>query len=87
MEKIQNRLASWKAKILSRAGRLTLIKSVLNSLPIYYMSLFKMPKDIALKIVKLQRRFFWGGSTGEKMGCPWIKWSDIEVPKNWEALG
>ena len=62
MEKIQHRLASWKSKILSRAGRHTLIKSVLNSLPVYYMSMFKMLKAIVLKIVKIQRRFFWGGS-------------------------
>ena len=58
VEKIQNRLASWKAKILSKAGKLTRIKSVLNSLPIFYMSMFKMPKAIAQKIVKLQRNFF-----------------------------
>ena len=61
VKKIQHRLASWKAKLLSRPGRLTLIKSVLNSLPVYYMSMFKMLKAIALKIVKLQRRFFWVG--------------------------
>ena len=87
VDKIQNRLISWKAKFLSKAGRLTLIKSVLNSLPIYYMSMFKMPKAIALKIVKLQRSFFWGGSSGEKMGCPRIKWSDIQLAKNWEVSG
>ena len=87
VKKIENRLASWKAKILSRVGRLTLIKSVLNSLPVYYMSLFKMPKAIALKIVKLERRFFWGGTTGEKLGCPMVKWSDIELPKEMGGLG
>ena len=87
MEKIQNRLASWKAKILSRAGRLTLIKSVLNSLPVYYISMFKMPNAIALKIVKLQRKFFWSGSTGEKLGCPRIKWAEIELPKELGGLG
>ena len=87
VERIQNKLASWKAKILSRAGRLTLIKSVLNSLPVYFMSMFKMPKAIALKIVKIQRSFFWGGSIGEKMGCPRIKWSDIELPKDLGGLG
>ena len=87
IEKIQNRLASWKAKILSRAGRLTLIKSVLNTLPVYLMSMFKMSKSIALKIVKLQRRFFWSGSNGEKMGGPMIKWSDIELPKEMGGLG
>ena len=53
MEKIQSRLTTWKSKILSRAGRLTLIKSVLNTLPVYYMSMFKMPKTVALKIVSI----------------------------------
>ena len=55
---IENKLASWKARLLSRAGRLTLIKSVLNSLPVYFMSMFRMPKTVAARIVKLQRRFF-----------------------------
>ena len=87
MEKIQNRLASWKAKILSRAGRLTLIKSVLNSLPLYFMSMLKMPKAIAMKIVSLQRNIFWSGVSSEKMGCPRIKWSDIELPKEMGGLG
>ncbi|XP_057518489.1 uncharacterized protein LOC130799411 [Amaranthus tricolor] len=81
VKKIESRLASWKTKLLSRARRLTLIKSVLNSLPIYYMSMFKMSKGIALKIVKLQRRFFWGRTNGESMGCPMVKWSDIELSR------
>ena len=87
LEKIQKRLALWKAKILSRAGRLTLIKSVLNSLPVYYMSMFKLPKSVAQEIVGLQRKFFWSGSTGEKPGCPRIRWSDIELPKEMGGLG
>ena len=62
LRNIENRLASWKVRLLSRDGRLTLIKSVLNSLPVYFMSLFKMPKKVAAKIVNLQRRFFWGGT-------------------------
>lgn len=63
LSKIENKLSSWKAKLLSRAGRLTLIKSVLNSLPIYFMSMFKMPKAVAHRIVKMQRKFFWGASS------------------------
>lgn len=85
--KIQNKLASWKAKLLSRAGRLTLIKSVLNSLPIYFMSMFKMPKAVALSIVKMQRRFFWGVSNHDRMATPTVKWDWIELPKNLGGLG
>ena len=41
--KMEKRLQSWKKAFLSRGGRLTLIQSALGSLPIYYMSLFKIP--------------------------------------------
>ena len=87
IDKIQSRLASWKARTLSKAGRLTLIKSVLNSLPVYYISMFKMPKSIARRIVKIQRSFFWGGGSGEKKNFPIVKWSSIELPKEMGGLG
>ena len=87
VKKIEDRLASWKAKLLSRAGRLTLIKSVLNSLPVYFMSMFKMPKAIVMKIVKLQRRFFWGGRNDANKGYPSVKWADIQLPREMGGLG
>ena len=47
VEKIENRLAPWKQKYLSKGGRLTLMKVVVASNPTYYMSVSKMPKGIA----------------------------------------
>jgi hypothetical protein len=41
-ERVEKRLASWKGKHLSIGGRLTLINSVLNSLPLYMMSFFAL---------------------------------------------
>ena len=46
VDKVRKKLSSWKRKLLSFAGRLTLIKSVLSNLPIYFLSIFKMPKGI-----------------------------------------
>lgn len=53
----------------------------------FYMSMLKMPKIIAQKIVNLQRKFFWGESSGGKMSIPIINWSSIELPKNLGGLG
>ena len=35
-----------------------LIKSVLSSLPLYFLGLFKIPGEVAKKIISLQRKFF-----------------------------
>ncbi|GJR04729.1 retrovirus-related pol polyprotein from transposon TNT 1-94 [Tanacetum coccineum] len=43
IDKIKKRLSNWKVNMLSSGGCPTLIKSVLGSLGIYYMSLFKAP--------------------------------------------
>ena len=57
IERIQNRLSSWKASCISRAGKLILIKAVLSSFPVYYLSIFKMSKKVAAEINRIQRRF------------------------------
>jgi len=44
IHKIQSRLSLWKGKLLSMAGRLYLIKSVISALPLFYFSLFKGSK-------------------------------------------
>ncbi|GJR55418.1 hypothetical protein Tco_1405939 [Tanacetum coccineum] len=42
VEKVKKRLYEWRAKTMSFGGRLTLIKSVLGSLPLYYFSMFRV---------------------------------------------
>ncbi|XP_042753244.1 uncharacterized protein LOC122195423 [Lactuca sativa] len=54
IEKFQARLSLWKAKTLSFGGHLTLVKSVLNSLPTYYFSLFKAPNGVIEDLEKAQ---------------------------------
>ena len=56
-ERMWRRLAQWKRQYISKGGRITLIKSTLASLPIYHLSLFRMPKIVAKRLEKLQRDF------------------------------
>ena len=65
-EKVRRRLALWKCQYISKGGRITLIKSTLASMPLYQMSLFRMPKSVARRLEKLQRDFLWGGVNGGK---------------------
>jgi mannosylglycoprotein endo-beta-mannosidase len=40
IEKIRQRLPDWKGQLLNRAGRLTLVTSVLSSMPTYHLTVF-----------------------------------------------
>jgi len=80
IEKVSTRLSIWKGKLISMAGRLCLIKSVLSALPLYYLSFFKMPKGVSNKLLRIQRNFLWGwGSEAKKIA--WVKWEKICKPK------
>ena len=46
----RKKLAIWKKQHISKGGRVTLIKSILSNLPIYIMSLFRLPKGVMLQL-------------------------------------
>ncbi|GKC73337.1 putative RNA-directed DNA polymerase, eukaryota, reverse transcriptase zinc-binding domain protein [Tanacetum coccineum] len=76
LDRFDARLLKWKANLLSIGGRLTLIKSVLKSLGIYYLSIFKVP-DVVLKMLEKKRAiFFWGG-THDSRKLAWVKWLNV----------
>ncbi|KAL4388297.1 hypothetical protein GQ457_09G027380 [Hibiscus cannabinus] len=86
VDKFSYRLASWKSVSLSFGGRIVLLKSVLFSLPIYYMSLFKLPMSVYRKLTSLMANFLWGGSV-DKRKIHWVKWADVCLPKTLGGLG
>lgn len=45
IDKVEGRLASWKSKHLSMAGRLTLIQAVTSSISTYAMQTAKLPQS------------------------------------------
>ena len=49
-ERFRKRLAMWKRQYLSKGGRATLIRSTLSNLPIYFMSLLKLPSSVRRRL-------------------------------------
>jgi len=61
IDRIVARLSLWNNKFLSFGGRLILLKYVLSSLPVYFLSFFKASAGIISSIESIFKRFFWGG--------------------------
>lgn len=66
VDKVQCRLANWKSKHLSMAGRLTLVQAVTTSIPTYAMQTAKLPASSCNQLDKLNRNFLWGDTTEKK---------------------
>ncbi|WKA05206.1 hypothetical protein VitviT2T_023185 [Vitis vinifera] len=85
-EKFRKRLAIWKRQYISKGGRLTLIRSTLSSMPIYFMSLFYLPRKVRLRLEKFQRDFLWGG--GALVQKPHlVRWNLVCLERKKGGLG
>ena len=83
-ERIWKKLKGWKEKILSQAGHEILIKAVIQAIPTFTMSCFKLPKGLISEIETLIRKFWWG-YRGEQRKIHWISWEKLCQPKNNEG--
>nr|GEW70920.1 putative RNA-directed DNA polymerase, eukaryota, reverse transcriptase zinc-binding domain protein [Tanacetum cinerariifolium] len=83
VEKFKKGLGNWKTKMISFGRRLTLVKSVLGSLALYFFSLFRAPMSVLKNLESMRSNFFWGGDD-ENRKMAWVKW---DVALNKLALG
>nr|GEV24190.1 RNA-directed DNA polymerase, eukaryota [Tanacetum cinerariifolium] len=86
VDKVKARLSRWKIKTLSIGRRLTLLKSVLGSLPIFHMSIFKVPSKVLHELESLRGHFFNGHEAGSNKAS-WVKWDSVLVDKDKGGLG
>ncbi|GJW95740.1 RNA-directed DNA polymerase, eukaryota [Tanacetum coccineum] len=80
------RLSKWKLKLLSIGGRLTLLKSVLTSIPLYHMSIFKVPIGVLNHLESIRQNFFYGVD-GSDRKLAWIGWNMVLTSKKNGGLG
>lgn len=84
--RFQSKLQSWNAKLLSQAGRTTLISSILQAMPLYTFSCFRVPETVCKKLDSLTRAF-WRGHEPHLKKLHLINWDTICQPKKEGGLG
>ncbi|KAJ9544285.1 hypothetical protein OSB04_023992 [Centaurea solstitialis] len=84
--KVKMRIHNWKAKFLSFAGRKLLISSVLQSLNLYWMSVFILPSGVIHELESVFRNFLWAHGDSARGKCK-LAWEDVCKPISNGGLG
>ena len=86
VDKCERRLSSGKKYYLSLGGRITLIIACLSNLPVYYMSLFEMPKTVVGRLYRIRMNFLWEGQ-GDKKKLHLLRRNEVIKPRWCVGLG
>ena len=85
-ERLANKLAGWKEKLLSSASKEILIKAVAQAVPAHTMSYFLLPKSLSDDMTSMVRNFWWG-QKGNEQKMAWMKWDKLCEPKIEGGMG
>lgn len=87
LDRIRTRLAGWKGRLLSIAGRRVLVRSVLTALPTYALSVLRAPVKLLKDIDKVRGRFLWAGEEELTLGKCKVRWQQVCSPVQHGGLG
>lgn len=85
MTKFDKQISGWKGRLLSFGGKITLLKSVLNALPIHALSVLKHPRKLLQHLERSMAAFLWNSK--ERYRKRWISWNQICIPLAEGGLG
>jgi hypothetical protein len=85
-DKIWRKINSWRGRSLSKAGKEVMVKSVLQAIPSYIMSIYNIPSTTITEIERMFNAFCWVGGTNNK-GIRCLAWDRLTCPKERGGLG
>ncbi|KAF6146391.1 hypothetical protein GIB67_040319 [Kingdonia uniflora] len=86
IDKIWSRASGWSGKILSFQSRIDLVKSILTSLPIYNMAIYKWSIVAIQEGERIIQNFLWSGDL-DRQKFVTIKWNKVLKHPNEGGIG
>ncbi|PKU77129.1 Putative ribonuclease H protein [Dendrobium catenatum] len=86
IQKMIDRISSWEFQFLSYGGRLTVLKSILNSMAFHLFQVIQPNIATVLRLERILNKFFWG-SRNNVTRMHWTSWSKLCGPLNEGGLG
>jgi hypothetical protein len=85
-DKVWQRIISFSDRPPSRAGKEILLKSVVQAIPIYIMSCFRIPISTCERMRQAVADYWWGREDGKRK-VHWRSWEWLSTPKSLGGLG
>jgi hypothetical protein len=87
VDKMVKKLTHRNGKNINQAGRLTLVKSVLTSQAVYFLTSLRAPKQTLHEIDSERKHFLWAGTEALTGGKCKVNWPRSARPTNYGGLG
>lgn len=85
-DKINQKLQGWQNQSLSKAGKVTLLKTAAQVVPNFWMNMLLIPAEVCDRIEKSMNAFWWGSGQAGK-GVKWMSWEKLCTVKEDGGLG
>ncbi|XP_042477679.1 uncharacterized protein LOC122059038 [Macadamia integrifolia] len=86
MDRMKGRLAGWKGKLLSMAGKVELVRFMISSIPNHSFAVYWWPSSLLTTMERWMRKFIWLGVLNTSKAIT-VKWDALCKPKKEGGLG
>ncbi|KAK1277342.1 hypothetical protein QJS04_geneDACA023549 [Acorus gramineus] len=86
LDSMLQRLQPWMMRFLSLAGRAIVLKSIIQTIPLYLFHVTWVPDWVVEKMDMLARRFLWGSGNQSK-GIHYVSWDKVTRSTKEGGLG
>ncbi|KAM0831277.1 hypothetical protein ACQ4PT_065657 [Festuca glaucescens] len=87
LDKLAAKLPFWKARLMTREGRLVYVQAVMTASVVYHLLALDVDPWFIKAVDKLRRGFFWAGKDDARGGCCMVAWHLVCQPKSLGGLG